>query len=287
MGWKNIAWEIIGSVARILPPKWLESRLNSPGKIGHFASLGLIKRDLTVKYGIASGLKFNAGAYNPDTALGTYEMPVQEVLSQYLQPGNIFYDIGANVGFFTIVAAKIVGSQGKVYAFEPEAENAKMVRWNAQLNNYNHVTVVEKAVSRSTGVEQLWLAENSGGHTLASVGTISDAKETITVNTVSIDELLQQKEIEPPTFVKIDVEGAEIDVLYGMSQTIKEYQPIIIYEVDDEKEEGLLNKQKEIDDFLLSYGYKIKSLAESYPGNPWNVGHAIAIPQTAPQQSIS
>jgi FkbM family methyltransferase len=278
MSWKNIVWEIIGQFARVLPPSWLESLLNSKGKVGRFARLGLIKRDVTVRHGVASGVKFNAGAYNPDTALGTYEMPVQEVFSQYLKPGDIFYDIGANVGFFTILAAKIVGYGGKVYAFEPEPVNASTVRRNAELNNFAHVTVIEKAVSRSTGVEELWLTEYCGGHTLASVGTKVDTKESITVNTVSIDDLLQQKEIDPPTFVKIDVEGAEIDVLQGMSQTIQECQPIIIYEVDDEKKEGLLNKQKEIDDFLLSHGYEIKSLAQSYLGISVNVGHAVAIP---------
>ncbi len=280
MGWKNQAWEIIGEFARVLPQTWLESLLHSKGKLGHFASLGLIKRDVTIKHGVASGVKFNAGAYNPETALGTYEMPVQEVFSQYLKPGDIFYDIGANVGFFTIVAAKIVGSTGKVYAFEPEAVNAATVRRNAQINNYAHVTVVEKAVSRTTGVEKLWLTENCGGHTLASVGTVSDAKNSITVDTVSIDDLIDKKLIEPPTFVKIDVEGAEIDVLNGMSQTIKEYQPMIIYEVDDREKEGLLNKHKEIDNFLHSQGYEIKYLAESYPSNAWNVGHALAIPPT-------
>ena len=306
MSWKNIVWEIIGQFARVLPPSLLELLLNSEGKVNRFARLGLIKRDVTVRHGVASGLKFNAGAYNPDTAIGTYEMPVQEILSQYLKPGDIFYDLGANVGFFTILAAKILSPAGKVYAFEPEAENAATLRRNVELNNFAHITVIEKAVSKTTGVEKLWLKEYCGSHTLASpitkfdpkqcitVNTVSTddllqkkavelpaflkIKECITVNTVSIDDLLEQKAIEPPTFVKIDVEGAEIDVLYGMSQTIQKWQPIIIYEVDDEKKEGLLNKQKEINDFLLPYGYEIKSLAQSYSGISWNVGHAIAIP---------
>ena len=300
MGWKNTVWEGIGQSARLLPPSWLESRLNSKGKLGRVARLGLIKRDLTVKYGLASGVKFNAGAYNPDTSLGTYEMPVQEVLSRYLKSGNVFYDIGANVGFFTIFGAKIVGYGGKVYAFEPEAMNAATLRRNARLNNFAHVTVIEKAVSRTTGVEKLWLTEYCGSHTLApenpkgtTVRTLSDnssqqpeseipsflkIKESITVNTVAIDDLLQQQEIEPPTLIKIDVEGAEIDVLQGMSRTLKESKPIVIYEVDDENQEGLSNKRKRVNDFLLSYGYEIKSLTPSYREISWNVGHAIAIP---------
>ncbi len=84
MGWKNIIWQILAPVARVLPPSWLES-LPSKGKLGHFARLGLINRDVTVRHGVASGLKFNAGAYNLDTALGTYEMPVQEVFCSISQ----------------------------------------------------------------------------------------------------------------------------------------------------------------------------------------------------------
>ena len=303
MDWKNTVWEGIGRFARLLPPNWLESGLSSKGKLGRIARLGLIERDLSVKYGLASGVKFNAGAYNPDTSLGTYEMPVQEVLSQYLKSGSVFYDIGANVGFFTILGAKLVGHEGKVYAFEPESTNIATLRRNIQLNNFAHVSVIEKAVSKTTGVEKLWLTEYSGSHTLApenlqdntvSVNTSASnvlsqlpkseipsflkIKECITVDTVSIDSLLQQQEIEPPTLVKIDVEGAEIDVLQGMSQTLEAWKPIVIYEVDDENQEGLLDKREKIEHFLLSYGYKIESLIPSYREIAWNVGHAIAIP---------
>lgn len=295
MSWKNMAWEVIGEFARLLPPSLLKPSLNFDNKLGRIARLGLIERDLTVKQGLASGVKFNAGAYNPDTSLGTYEIPVQKALSQYLKSENIFYDIGANVGFFTILGAKLVDSGGHVYAFEPEAKNAVTLRRNAKLNNFAHVTVIEKAVSRTTGTEKLNLTEYCGSNALASdeQKLVSDnssqqleselpsflkVKESITVNTVSIDDLLQGNKIKPPTLVKIDVEGAEIKVLQGMSQTLKKWQPIVIYEVDDKNQDGLLNKRKKVDDFLLSHGYKIESLAPSYSGISWNVGHAIAIP---------
>lgn len=277
MGWKNITWTILSLVARNLPLSWLKS-LPSQGKLGRFARLGLIKRDVAIAHGVAAGLKFNAGAYNLDTALGIYEMPVQETLSQYLKPGDIFYDIGANVGFFTIVAAKLVGSSGKVYAFEPEAENVATLRHNAQINRFTHVSAIAKAVSRTTGQAEFLLANYCGGHTLATVGSRADARDVISIDVVSIDDAIGQNEIDPPTFVKIDVEGAEIDVLYGMTQTIKEYQPIILYEVDDRNKENLLSKQEEIAAFLRERGYAIENLADSYPKISWNVGHAIAIP---------
>jgi FkbM family methyltransferase len=278
MGWKAISWTILSVVARSLPISWLES-LPAKGKLGRFARVGFIKRDVTVKHGVAAGLKFNAGAYNLDTALGTYEMPVQETLAQYLKPGDIFYDIGANVGFFTIVAAKLVGSSGKVYAFEPEAANIATLRHNIQINRFTHVSAIAKAVSRTTGQGELLLAAYCGGHTLAKVGSRAAARDVVNIDVISIDDAIGQNEIAPPTFVKIDVEGAEIDVLYGMTQTIQKYQPIVLYEVDDRNKEIMLSKREEIASFLREWGYEIKYLADAYPKISWNVGHAIAIPK--------
>ncbi|NEO67074.1 MAG: FkbM family methyltransferase, partial [Moorea sp. SIO4G2] len=76
--------------------------------------------------------------------------------------------------------------------------------------------------------------------------------------------------------VKIDVEGAEINVLRGMIETIKEYQPILIYEVDDGNQESFKLKNQTIEMFIDSLGYKIMPLEPAYPNIPWYVGHAIA-----------
>jgi FkbM family methyltransferase len=285
MGLKSLIWTSLSLIARSLPISWLES-LPSKGKLGRFARIGLIKRDVTIKHGVAAGLKFNAGAYNLDTALGTYEMPVQETLAQYLKLGDIFYDIGANVGFFTIVAAKLVGSSGQVYAFEPEAENMATLQHNARINGFTHINAIAKAVSRTTGQGELLLADYCGGHTLAKVGSRSAARNVVSIDVISIDDLLSQNEIEPPQFVKIDVEGAEIDVLYGMTQTIQEYQPIILYEVDDRNKEIMLSKREEIASFLREYGYEVKDLVDAYPKIAWNVGHAIAIPKGSKYRTL-
>jgi FkbM family methyltransferase len=277
MNWKHTVWETLRPIARALPANILKS-LPSQGKLGYFARLGLINRDLSVSQGVASGLKFNSGAYNLDTALGSYEIPVQEVLAQYLKPGDVFYDIGANVGFFTVIGAKLVGSAGQVYAFEPEPRNAETLRHNIQINHFTQVTAIEKAVSCTTGQEKLKLADYCGGHALASVDTQIDYNNTLTVKTVSIDSFVEQAKIKPPNFVKIDVEGAEIDVLKGMIQTIHKYQPTIIYEVDDKQQNIFLDKKKAIDSLLLAQGYQIRPLAKSYLGIEWNVGHSVAVP---------
>jgi FkbM family methyltransferase len=207
MNWKPIIFKIVTPVAQAIPPSYLEV-LFAKQAFSWMARLGLMSRDVTIRHGVASGLKFNAGAYNLETALGTYEMPVQEMLSQYLTPGSVFYDIGANVVFFTVVAAKLVAASGQVYAFEPESENARILRHNIQTNHFDQVRVIEKALSHSTGKSELILDDYCGGHTLLAADTEVDSSNKISVDVIAIDDLLQMGSTAPPTFVKIDVEGA-------------------------------------------------------------------------------
>ena len=246
------------------------------------AAAGLKQRDVTIGNGIAKGLQFNPGESCPELALGTYEEPIQNIFAQHLKSGDVFYDIGANVGFFSVIAAKLVGDTGKVYAFEPGEVNAKSIRHNAQLNNFRQIEVIEKAVSNTSGLGQLLLAKYSGGHALATADAPPDLAGEITVDLVSIDDLITQNKINPPNFVKVDVEGAELDVLKGMTQTIKTYQPTIIYEVDDGDRAAYEHKYQELADFFKSFNYQVTQAENSYDTIDWCVGHAIASPILSP-----
>ena len=264
----------------LVPVNILEGLASSnPGSLGYrLASVGLRQRDVAVRNGVAQGLKFNIGESCPELALGTYEVPIQNIFTQQLKAGDVFYDIGANVGFFTVIAAKLVGDSGKVYAFEPGSENASSIRHNAQLNNFTQVEVIEKAVSSSSGQGKLLLAQYSGGHALATADAPPDLAGEVTVELVSIDDLIAQKQIQPPNFVKVDVEGAELDVLKGMSETIKTYKPTIIYEIDDGERAAYERKYQELASFLQSFNYQVTQTANSYDTIDWCVGHAIATP---------
>ncbi len=234
---------------------------------------------VTWSQGLGTGLKFCPDKSNPDFAKGTYELPLQKAFASYVQPGNVFYDIGANIGFFTVLAAQLVGRSGQVYAFEPVPENAERVRYNAKLNRFSNVTVFQKAVSANIGEGNLLLAHHSGGATLSHVGTPPDLRGAMKVDLVCIDNLVEQKKMKPPTVVKVDVEGAEIDVLKGMLKTIDQYKPIIFYEVDDGNKEAFQQKSDALETFIRQLGYKIVHLEDAYPTVAWNVGHAIAMPE--------
>ncbi len=273
--------QAVFSLLPLFPVNVLENLASSnPSSLKYrLASAGLRQRDVEIRNGVAKGLKFNIGESCPELALGTYEMPIQNIFVQHLKPGDVFYDIGANVGFFSIIAAKLVGDMGKVYAFEPGEENAKSVRHNARLNNFNQIGLIEKAVSHTSGEGQLLLAKYSGGHALATADAPPDLAGEVTVDLISIDDLIAQDKIAPPNFVKIDVEGAELDVLKGMIETIKTYQPTIIYEVDDGDRSAYDRKYQELADFFKSFNYRVTQAEKSYETIDWCVGHAIATPR--------
>ena len=272
--------QVVFRLLPLLPVKVLASLAESkPGSLKYrLATAGLKQRDVEIANGVAKGLKFNNAESSPELGLGTYEVPIQNIFAQHLKAGDVFYDIGANVGFFSIVAAKLVGDTGKVYAFEPGEENAKAVRHNAQLNDFNRIEVIEKAVSHTSGSGQLLLAKYSGGHALATADAPPDLAGQVTIDLVSIDDLIASKQIEPPNFVKVDVEGAELDVLKGMIQTIKTYQPTVIYEVDDGDRAAYERKYQELADFFESLNYRVTQTENSYDTIDWCVGHAIATP---------
>jgi FkbM family methyltransferase len=277
----SINKQLLTSLAKFLPTgllQWMEKSLPSNSFTSKLVRLGVRNRDVTISQGIGAGVKFNGGSGNPDFALGKYELPLQETLASYLKPGGVFYDIGANIGFFSIIGAKLVGNTGKVYAFEPAPDNAAKIRHNARLNNFSQITVIEKAVSGSMGEGQLLLTENIGGHTLASADRPLDVRGSMAVDLVSIDELIARGELTPPTLVKIDVEGAELDVLQGMKQTLAQYQTLVVYEIDAKQEEAFKRKQQAVADFWQSQSYQIQPLEKCYPGITWKVGHAIALP---------
>ena len=228
--------------------------------------------------GPGRGLRFDPGPSNSDYASGDNELPVQEALVDHLQAGSVFYDIGANVGFLTVLGARLVGPQGTVYAFEPVPGNAAYVRQNAQANRFAQIQVFEKAVSNLSGAGELNLAKYSGGSALASVEPPPDTHGTLHVDVVTVDVLVDRDGLLPPDVVKIDVEGAEYEVLEGMAATAERYRPVIVVEVDAAESESLRRKQAACEQWLRSRGYRVQELPDSYPDIRWLVKHIVATP---------
>lgn len=236
----------------------------------------LVGRAPRIEAGPAIGLLFESSPEAASYAQGTVEIPVQEAISDLLETGDTFYDIGANVGFFSILASKIIGSTGAVYAFEPVPRNASRVEKNACLNSLNNVEVIKIAVSNYCGQSELLLARHSGGAVLKSAGIPPDFTGSIVVETSTLDAVMDREQLRPPNLVKIDVEGAELDVLRGMIGTLRKYGPKIIVEVDDEVQTRCLDKLSASQAFLRDLGYRIDILPNSYQDGHWFVRHLVA-----------
>ena len=234
-----------------------------------------------IRGGVGRGLRISLGHASADYVGGTNELPVQEALRDHIGPGDVFYDVGANVGFFSLVAARLVGPGGHVYAFEPVASIAESIRANAARNRFRNVTVLAVAVGSESGTAELLMSRHPGGATLSVADAPVDVAGSLRVPTVTIDELVTGGRILPPAVVKIDVEGAELDVIRGMARTIELYAPVLVCELDHATADGLREKIDRFRGVLDEHGYDATLLESSYQNVAWHVAHLVATPRRA------
>jgi len=167
---------------------------------------------------------------------GTLEPPVQEALRRLLAPGDVFYDIGANVGFFTLLGARLVGPSGRVVAFEPVPWCARAVGRNIELNDFEHAQIQQRAVGAADGSARLLVVGEASWSHLESTGRHADVRDEIDVEVSSLDSLVAAGSIPPPDVLKIDTEGAELQVIEGARETIAGHRPAIVCELHDTNE---------------------------------------------------
>lgn len=239
---------------------------------------GATPSEVTVRGGPGDGLALGTAHSSADYADGTNELPVQEAVRDSLAPGAVFYDVGANVGFFGLIAARIVGPHGAVYAFEPLPHVAAEARANAERNGLANVEVVEVAVGDREGTASLVVTRHPGGATLSEADVGDDAVGRLTVRTVRLDDLVAAGTIRPPDAVKIDVEGVELEVIDGLRLTIAERRPVIVCELDAATPERADAKVRRATEVLGGLGYVVHRLPPSYEGSGWHVVHVVARP---------
>lgn len=240
------------------------------------AFLRLFRKVPEIDSGPGKGLRFDAGHGTKLFTAGEYERPVQEAAMSLVKPGDVCYDIGANLGFFTVLLGRLVENMGIVYAFEPVPANAAMIKRNARLNRLSNVKVLRVACSIQSGRSELLLADHVGGAVLKSAGVPPDLAGSLMVETSTVDALVASRQIKPPNFVKIDVEGAEMDVLKGMETVLRQWAPAVIIEVDDATRTECDAKLELCRTFLHDLRYRTQILPNSYVDGAWFVRHFVA-----------
>jgi len=233
--------------------------------IGDFLSWGsrkLLSRDtlvwIKIQRGPGEGLWIRV---NPRTGQnvqqGAGEPQVQQALVDHLRPRMTFYDLGANIGFFSLIAARLVGPTGCVVSFEADPEVAARLRENLARNNFSHAKVEEKAVwSESKTVSFARVDPNMSpdrglGHVAAdSLG------DTIRLDAVSLDSYVTPQ--NAPDFLKCDVEGAEVEVFRGADRLLAEKRPILLVELHT------LENRRTLSQNFIDLGYSLRDLDENH-----------------------
>ena len=175
-------------------------------------------------------------------------------LRKIIKPGDTCWDIGANIGFYTCLLATKVGDNGRVVAFEPASRTYGYLKENVSLNQFTNVTVVNKGLGDKQEQRHLYYSEARLAEGTASLKYAEGrtASERVTLDT--IDNLF--RELSAPNFVKIDVEGYQLEVLKGAEYYLKTHAPLLIAEL---KDVGETNREAftEIEDYVTDLGYRL------------------------------
>jgi FkbM family methyltransferase len=186
---------------------------------------------------------------------GEAENTVQKILAERLRPGMVFYDLGANIGLFTLLAARLVGDSGKVFSFEPDPENAARLRRNVQRNGFANVAAVESGIWSTTG-NLNFVASNAASpdHGIGKFVTAESAAAPVGTLTpcVSLDDFTMNA--PSPDAIKCDVEGAEVEALRGGAKMLQSQHPWIICEMHSDA------NRRAATELLGSFGYATTAL---------------------------
>jgi FkbM family methyltransferase len=191
---------------------------------------------------------------------GLYEPDKMYAISKLLTPGMVFVDVGAAKGDFTLMAAELVGPTGCVLAFEPHPNNCAWLRRSIQRSGYTTVSVHQIAIGRSDGNGLLYLSSRSEWHSILP-GQRDRDKGTLEISIRTLDSFLLDLGCRQVDIIKIDAEGAELEILQGSLNTIIE-NPSLVLVMD--LHPGMSTNPQEVVDWLCAHGFEVFCISAPY-----------------------
>jgi FkbM family methyltransferase len=179
--------------------------------------------------------------------MGSFEHRKQRVFTKTVVAGDVVYDLGANVGFYSLLASVLVADAGSVYCFEPLRRNIEYLRKHLALNRLQNCIVFEAAAANTDGEACF---EDGTDPTM---GRLSE-RGKIVVRSVRLDSLVSRGEIRPPNVMKMDIEGGELEAFKGCAETIERYRPTILLATHGPE------VHRSCLEFLRQRGYRLESL---------------------------
>jgi FkbM family methyltransferase len=213
-----IATRTLASIGRI---PWLGRAIRS--QVNRYAEGSIVE----IRYGHAAGSLWRRHhRYVNGYWIGHYELALQDALKRELRPGQTFFDVGAHAGFFTLLAAQLVGNKGKVIAFDPSPANCESIREQMELNSLCPFVIVEEAIWDSIGAAPFDFVAD--GSSVAHVD-FAHSGNSLSVNLTTIDRACVR--FGKPDLIKIDIEGAEVQALQGARHTLEYLRPTWLIEL--------------------------------------------------------
>jgi len=208
--------------------------------------LKVVPKDAVVPImsGSARGLRWTVGASIHGCWLGTYEKTKQNRFAACLRPNDVIYDLGAQAGFYSLLASRLVGQQGMVYAFEPLPRNVRFLQQHIELNAATNIRAFELAISSTDGIGLF----EDGPSPLQ--GGLSERGQRA-VRVAQLDTLVSECQLRPPNVIKIDIEGGGLQACLGAKNLLEIHKPLVFLAIDADSD-------YECCDFLRTLGYRIE-----------------------------
>ncbi len=224
--------------------------------------------EVEIAAGGASGMKMQLDLQlEKDYWLGTYELDLQKAVDDLVQPGWVAFDVGANIGFVSLLLAKILGESGKIFSFEALPDNLERLRTHVEINGLGErVNVILGAVSASSETVRFFVGPSGAmGKAEGSAGRSEGHRETLIVPGISLDDFVYREGNPPPQVIKMDIEGGEVLALQGMPHLLAEARPLILLELHGPEAARVAW------DTLIGAGYQICRMQREYPRvNSWD-----------------
>lgn len=166
---------------------------------------------------------------------GDWEPAEWRFVRRFLRPGMVVLDVGAHHGFYTLLASRLVGPEGKVIAFEPSERERKWLSKHLRLNECRNVRVEDAALGAQDGETEFFLVEgvNSGVQGIKAPEGLSDPIRRVRVPVMTLDRYVELHSLDQVDLIKLDVEGGERDVLRGARRLLDSARPVFLCEVQD------------------------------------------------------
>ena len=197
-----------------------------------------------IPFGVMKGVRWRVRSANSGQALGWYENDTEAEFIHHIFKSSVFWDVGANVGWFSIMAVKL-NSTVRVIAFEPDESNLQHLKQHKSLNSFDSIDIIESAVGSASGKSRFTASHQQG--------RLSDNGDNV-VDVITADEFIDTEENAIPDFIKLDIEGGESDFLIGAVKLLHHYQPTLLLSAHG------YQKRDECKELLMQYNYRFKEL---------------------------